>query len=614
MTVSANPFPAYGGQNYSLCQIQNSFYNWSIAYDYDNNYQVDYVVMPDQNTIAVYNTLCDLVKTYTTTNQIVSRPSLVNPDYKVDPISHLPVYDLAILTNETLDIYNATGLKYQYNYLPNSYGVPIYALACTDHSCWANSMNSSISYSYRFSLVLGISYTNRVNVGVTFATIPDKDTESYAQTVNDNSYASFCDTSSSTTSARCFVVNETPGVVKTFTLYGGSNTLDMRSYFAGFVKMGSVYRYIATIHGTKSSPNRWVDNVVYDDSFNLLFTQCTGGTECLAGSAIVAYSSKPAVGDYDRDGVTEYCYFYNDTSNDTNFKCYTNSFINPKFTTSFNMLTTGMSHFPDEFYMANYNASAGTLYIGTKEGIFDIENEKKIFSTDFNYTSTSVYFDPIIISYLDRSLFDSINVEWTGNPTLAYASLTNSFIVASVLGVSFCGDLLCEGSETVFNCQSDCLTNFTAGGIPIGFECTDSANCTIGLCRYGKCALAGTNEACNTDNDCVSNNCNDQLLVCAKATLWQNIDSGKDEQFGDDSNSNNLIAILIIIVASVAVGIAIGKYGGGLLAGAVSALVFFVSSLFFAIVGWLSWYIVLVELILLVAFVVMGVLLGSRTS
>ena len=618
MTASSSGFPAYGGQNYTQCQIENTLFD-PIAWDYDNDHAIDTLVIPSTTKISIYSKTCVLKGTIITTYPITSRPSLANPDYQVNAVSNTQIYDLIVLTNSTLEAYDSTGLKYSFNYLGNT-STALYGLTCTDNVCWAGKAVGANMTFVTFSMVNGINlaYKKNTTANNRFTSFTSSE-NGYSQTINGNSFASYCGVLNiNPPDAVCHVIDATANVSKTLNIDGGSGTLSIRSYYATFVKMGSLYRYILMLHGTKTGSSNY--NIVYDDSFNVLFSQCgyylSGG--CNAGNVNqqFLYSSKPAIVDFDKDGETEYCFFKNDSGiNNVNFLCYTNSFVSPKINWTVDLNATGMSQFPDSFYMADFNTSSQYLFIATKEGIFDIAEEKKIYSTGYNYTSATRFTDYPVLSYMDSNLFDSINVVWYGNPAYVFASSTNSFIVFNgVSGGVTCGDLVCDGSENIFTCPVDCLQGATTQGVGLNYKCTANENCSVGLCKYGYCRLADQNEFCDANGDCISGSCNAALAVCVPSTLWQKVNAGKNEQFGDDVNSNNLLSIAIIMVLSVAVGMAVGKYGGGMVAILLSILVFFVGSLFFAIVAWLSWFIVLIELILLIASVVVMVLLGSRTT
>lgn len=614
MTSSSSDFPAYTGQNYtSQCQTENSLFEL-VAYDYEGDHKVESVVIPALDKISIYSTFCSLEKTIVPQFNIVSRPSLVDPDFTTDPITNLVIYSLAVLTNSTLDVYDDAGLlKYSLNYLNQTNGTSLFGLACTDRTCWAVKQNNSF-WVYKFQMVAGITLTTMVNYTARWTGLTS-DVNGYAQTINGEPKVSYCGVSLTDDSLMlCRVFNSTANQEFSVNGFGLGGTIDINHYYAAFVKMGSVYRYIVAGQGSKSTTFQSTARV-YDDSYNFIFNQ-SSGLEGISTVGTTAYFSLPVVADFDKDGIEEYCYFFNDTSNNSDFKCYTNSFVIPKYNYVINLSTMGMSHFPDTFFMTDFNTSAPFLYIGTMEGIFNIESgiEKKVYDTGFNYTAVTRFSNPPILSYFDSTLFDTVGFSWFGMPVLQYADASNAFILSSSItgGVS-CGDLVCEGAETIFNCAADCLVG-TGGISGLNFACTDNANCTVGLCKYGFCRLAAQNEFCNINADCISNSCNAALSVCAQATLWQQVDASKDELAGDDSNTNNLVAIIIILLVSVGAGVAVGKHGGGFMAILLSVLIFFVLSIFFAIVTWLSWFIVLVELIVLVAGIIMMVLLGSRTT
>lgn len=147
-------------------------------------------------------------------------------------------------------------------------------------------------------------------------------------------------------------------------------------------------------------------------------------------------------------------------------------------------------------------------------------------------------------------------------------------------------------------------------GIPyaqLGEKCDIDANCFTNYCDFlHACAKKGFGAGCVANYECMSNKC--AAGACTKPTLWQTIDTAKTDAAGSDANSNNLIAFVI----SLALGIVVLGAAAYIGAGAFSALagggVFFIALFFFAIVGWLSPFILIgaiVVLILLFAFIVL---------
>jgi len=111
---------------------------------------------------------------------------------------------------------------------------------------------------------------------------------------------------------------------------------------------------------------------------------------------------------------------------------------------------------------------------------------------------------------------------------------------------------------------------------------------------------------CSENIECLSGAClNDK---CKKASLSQNVEASKDEMFGDDSDTNNMIALTFMIV--IAGGIAIGIHS--IMGAVVGALVFVVLGIFFTIIGWLSVFILFgIFIVIIISGVFMLLLSGG---
>ena len=105
----------------------------------------------------------------------------------------------------------------------------------------------------------------------------------------------------------------------------------------------------------------------------------------------------------------------------------------------------------------------------------------------------------------------------------------------------------------------------------------------------------------------MSNDCRNGK--CSKPSLWQSVDVGKDDSFGDDENTNNLISLTTMATV-----------GYGLMASgnpfAMAGGFFIVVGLggFFVNVGWLSFWIYMVMILgaLIFGIIVMGLKMGGN--
>lgn len=152
---------------------------------------------------------------------------------------------------------------------------------------------------------------------------------------------------------------------------------------------------------------------------------------------------------------------------------------------------------------------------------------------------------------------------------------------------------------------------FTGVENQTGAGCTLDTDCDCGKCQGGFCVLRSEGEECNLDRCCVSGICTNNK--CSKTPLWTSLDYWKTEQYGDDPDTNNLLALAITIFVSTVVAVGIAKHGGGALSVVIGALIFIVLSIFFALVSWLNPFMLLGEfLVMLVTIFVMILLRGNN--
>lgn len=147
----------------------------------------------------------------------------------------------------------------------------------------------------------------------------------------------------------------------------------------------------------------------------------------------------------------------------------------------------------------------------------------------------------------------------------------------------------------------------SGGCYELGVSCETSSQCCVGVCLYRTCSKVNIG-GCSVDSDCISGVCNNGN--CKKPTGWQKVEAAKEEQWGGDTKTNNFISILAMLLISGAIII----YGRSGIAVAVGAGVFLVMGFFFAYVGWLSPFIALgLVLMVLVIFVLMAII-GGRSD
>lgn len=148
--------------------------------------------------------------------------------------------------------------------------------------------------------------------------------------------------------------------------------------------------------------------------------------------------------------------------------------------------------------------------------------------------------------------------------------------------------------------------NFAETGDP----CLTNDDCDCQLCEYGYCSLRSGSFNCiingtSRDDCCLSGECSD-LGYCTKETLWQGLDASKDQQFGNDTMTNNFISLFFIIAISGFL-----MFHGNIIGGVFGL---YILSIFFAIIGWLSPFILMGMIVTGLIAIVFKTMLGHGTE
>lgn len=478
LTLSTSGYPSLGGQSYSSITIDPGLYPPVIG-DVDGDMYNEIITVASAQTVEIWNTLGILEEYFFTAQPIVSRPTLVNPDY-YDHTGDIFRYDIAILTNTTLEVWNTSQQKYSYNYLTWSNSAAMNGLTCTDHVCWAYTQTNPTSLNiHTFSLVLGITNTSRVIYTANDRYNTVFPAYGYGQEIKSGSftgnYGTICGRGVfSTLSILCPTFDSTGGLFHTKSLNDANPITVNRNAFGGFVLMDGLYKIVYSAHYTAAGAKQ-AQFIVYNTAFTQLFASGTG-TSGASGGPNKEYFSSPSIGDYDKDGYSELCYFSNDSYIDinsqmANFICYPANFQTKKYYFRVNLTNINMT-FPDTFFMADYNASDDYLYIGVKDGIYKITPSEsyRAYASPIASTPATRFTDSTLVTALDTTYFDPVAVRWNGNPIGVYVDGTNAWIM-STIGAGSCGDDICQQSESIFTCPVDCIPDIVCGdGICSGFE------------------------------------------------------------------------------------------------------------------------------------------------
>lgn len=137
------------------------------------------------------------------------------------------------------------------------------------------------------------------------------------------------------------------------------------------------------------------------------------------------------------------------------------------------------------------------------------------------------------------------------------------------------------------------------GTYGINAPCDNNEECISGKCTLGTCVYKSMNEECTSNEQCSSQSCLNGK--CTKPSLSESLEASKNENFGDDDKSNNLVAIIIMVIALV--GCILG--GRNKISALAGVVLFYVLGFVFAYIGWLSPFIVLALVIVALAVMVL---------
>jgi len=206
-----------------------------------------------------------------------------------------------------------------------------------------------------------------------------------------------------------------------------------------------------------------------------------------------------------------------------------------------------------------------------------------------------------VINHTFKCTFDEFN---SGNAT--HNNITNSFIYT--INLTITNDIgqadTMHQNITIGNNTQRC-----AFGSDVGEGCDTGGDCNTGKCKAGFCVSLLGNEPCSYNRQCLSKVCSNGK--CTKADTWTRIDTAKGEELGDSPNTNNFLALTIIILVG---GLLIGgslTAGGGIWGVAIGGIAMIGLAIFFTLVGWLSPFILLGMFIVLLVMVVFAFMISG---
>jgi len=387
----------------------------------------------------------------------------------------------------------------------------------------------------------------------------------------------------------------------------GSSETNYRDTSDFVAKIGNNYR-IFSYRFTGGGTHIYNSVFISDLSGNNLLYQTSDevGSEAIAdlmnNISLKRYSNW-AVADYDKDGSNEACFLVKLANDEIWLQCYesTLSESNGDIRVNYTSLIGNVSN----FVLADFVPTKNVLGIATKEGIFYPDD--KVFSTDklagFGFPITTI-----------SNIHSQV-------PMYVYTDSDEGFIVYADVELDSCGNGDCEYWESPLSCcdYDDCLAGNSTrcnccdfppdvdyeGEYREGSPCETDDDCEGNLiCEYGVCTKLIFGGECEQDSDCLSGECLNGY--CTKASWWNKLSASKDQQFGDDVNTNNFIALFFIIAIAGYL-----MFNGNILAG---ILAMFILAIFFTIVGWLSVFILFGFILTGLIAIVIKMMVGGQSG
>ena len=247
--------------------------------------------------------------------------------------------------------------------------------------------------------------------------------------------------------------------------------------------------------------------------------------------------------------------------------------------------TTETANVPYQISFINYSGG-GSLTFRHYKSSLNVSITGFTGSTNCGYNITTPY--NLTTAQIDINL-DTQTYTWTLNnliicENIVYSTVTNHLLLNEIrltnqLDTSEYLDV--ETTELRFFSADSELTIYG-----LNEPCNSDDDCLSGKCEFGYCVLKLGKDSCTDDTQCISGNCIGGK--CSKPSLWQLINAGKNEQFGNDSDTNNFLALLLAIGLPCII-LWLGHKSRLVVVSAIGLMIALM--FFFTIIGWLSFFI-----------------------
>lgn len=341
---------------------------------------------------------------------------------------------------------------------------------------------------------------------------------------------------------------------------------------------------------------------IYDANCNLLFTEVFTATYNRA-------PSNAAVCDINHDGLNEVCIVItrnmttavvNEPSQLYCYNQYYAKIINTQFDTKYvrpTILSCGEYDDTNDYSEIMIGGSIWSIYNSTKN-LSAIYNFSGLILADTGYL-------PVEITLRDPAFKDIF--QYSRSDYASYITLSS--------GAGTCGDGICQITENLWNCFTDCANpNITGlvGNVINQGQCLNDSWCLSGDCdeQSNTCRGRTPNSACSSDNQCSSGDCL-STKICANDDLVDIIQRGT-QSLGFRSVASKLLLAFIIIV-TLTVVFAIMFYQWSAVAGAVIGFILGLCVCIF-VFGWIAVWFLIVLILLIIAIVAITMFWGGGNN
>jgi len=581
---------------YEKCEIENSVFP-VVSADFDNS-GVPQIVTTQSSTLKIYDYNCGLVNAITPSGNIRAMPIILNTD-----------------GDTLLEIYVINGsslLGFEYNIETGNYDLiknidyteettNLDAITCVNdginYTCLAVKQGSKDITLIHITEETTYTNSNALQYAWSSSGSTYKTGLANTRTVGNSDFLTvICGQFTSGISV-CDIVDVTGDSIASFNSNNYGFTITSIIHQDAFIsKLGGSFRVFVSEKMSTASGSRLSYRIGTLDGTKLVDTSKSD----IAEESITNFM----VGDYDKDGSNEACIiikngsFAHNPTNATWLKCYESDISLQTDIDVTDVLNASENNFFGAV-MADYNTSSSNLGIALYDGIYYQDGSNLVKSYDTNIAKSTSRVGRLI------TVFGNTDA----SPNSVYTDTSLGFIYRNVASSVNCGDDVCSNSENALTCPVDCGTNASGLVNGTGSPCNNDDDCSNGVCEYGFCALKTANMECTNNNECLSGLCKNN--VCTKPSYWDRIDASKVQQFGDDSNTNNFIALFFMILIPAFI-----IYQGGASKGAIGTGlgIFFLLGIFFAVVGWLSLFIMFGLIFVVLIFAVILLMLSGGTD